>query len=275
MAYANQNNDAKKSTNTRSMTLVNTKGTLTPVMLMTSFWDDMMKLVFYPELPEGQRSENRRFDRDNGVITCISRDKCNELANLYEELIKPRINDTESPKENFSVSVPIAGVNQLAIGLKVGEDGEYHAYVGLIKDINPETLTSDTIIEFELPRGEYITNYDPANGTFGERKITFNGLDVFCKDLSDFRSASSKAYVHAARCVDKTYKDMVYNAVVAIGTKVGANMSQVGGVGNSRYGRPSGSIFDQNTSGAPSNIPTMSLDELENDLAAAAGTLVN
>lgn len=274
MAYANQNNDQKKSTNTRSATLVNTKSIIKPVLLVTSFWDDMLKLVFCPELPENQRTETKRFDRENGIITCISREKCNELANLYENEIKPKLEDTTSPKEDFSVSVTIADVNQLAIGIRVGEDGEYHSVISLIKGIDPATLVCNNVIEFEFPKGEYIVNYKPQDGTFGERKVTHNGIDVFCKDLGDFRAASSKAYIHAARCVDRTYKDMIHDGIVAIGEKVGANMN-TGGTGNSRYGRTSGSIFDKNGSDAPMNVPTMSLDELEEDLANAAGTVFN
>ena len=276
MAYTNQNNDQKKSTNTRGATLVNMKSSIEPVLLMTSFWDDMLKLTFYPELPENQRTESKRFDRENGIITCISREKCNELHNCYENEIKPKLNDTTSPKESHSVSVTVADVNQIVLGITVGEDGEYQSYIGLIKGIDPSTLKCNNVIKFEFPKGEYIVNYDPTEGTFGERKITHNGIDVFCKDLNDFRAASSKAYIHAARCVDKTFKDMLHDGIVAIGEKVGASVG-FGGTGNSRYGRTSfqGSIFDQGSNGPAMNTPSMSLDELERDLQDAAGTMIS
>lgn len=274
MAYNNQNNGEKKSVNTRSVTLANTKSIMTPVLMETSFWDDMLKVVFYPELPESQRTENRRFDRENGTITCISRDKCNELVNIYKDEIKPKMKDTESPKEDIFLSVPVADINQIGIGLKVGEDGEYHGYISLIKGIDPDTLISNNVIDFEFPRGEYIVNYNPKDGSFGERRVTNNGMDVFCHDLNEFRRASGKAYVHAARCVDRAYKDMVYGGIVAIGEKVGANVQPMGGTGNSRYGRTGsqGSLFDRDGgASSPMNIPTMSLDDLEKSLAAAEG----
>lgn len=276
MAY-NQNNGDQKSVNTRSVTLANNKTIMTPILLLVSYWDDMLKLVFCPELPESQRTENRRFDREHGTITCISRDKCNELANIYKDEIKPRLKDTVNPKEDIFLSVTVADINQVGIGLKVGEDGEYHGYISLIKGIDPETLKCDNVIEFEFPKGEYIVNYKPADGSFGERVVTNNGIDVFCNDLDDFRKASTKAYVHAARCVDRTYKDMVYDAIVAIGEKVGANI-QTNGVGNSKYGRTGsqGSLFDRDGgTGSPMNPPTMTLDELEQNLADAAGTVIS
>ena len=94
--------------------------------------------------------------------------------------------------------------------------------------------------------------------------------------MDEFRRSSGKAYVHAARCVDRAYKDMVFDAIVAIGKKVGADI-QTGGVGNSRYGRTGDSIFDRDGgSSSPINPPeTMSLDELEQSLANAAGSVVN
>lgn len=272
MAYNNQNNGERKSTNTRSATIANSKTIMTPILLETSFWDDMLKLVFYPELPESQRTENRRFDRDHGTLTCLSRDKCNELANVYRDEIKPKLDDKTSPKEDAFYSVTVAGVNQVGIGIKVGEDGEYHGYISLIKDIDPDTLISNNVTEFEFPKGEYVVNYNPADGSFGERRITHNGIDVFCHDLEDFRRASGKAYIHAARCVDRAFKDMMYGGIVAIGEKVGAAI-QTAGVGNSKYGRTNQeSLFDRDGgSSAPMNIPTMTLDELEQSLANAEG----
>lgn len=267
MAY-NQQNDNKKSINTRSVSMANSRSVTEPLLVLTSFWDDMLKLVFYNRLPENQRSENRQFDMEHGTITCISREKCNELANLYEDEIKPRLKNTEAEKKPYSVSVPIANVNQLAIGISVTEEGEYRTYLELIKDIDPDTLTSKRVFHFEFPMGEYIVGYNPENGSFKERCLTHNGVDVFCKDLGDFRSASSKAYVHAARCVDKAYKDMIHGGIVAIAEKVGASIPTQG-IGNSRYGKPQGSIFDQSNNAPNMNIPTMSLDELESELAAA------
>lgn len=273
MAYNNQNNGERKSTNTRSATLVNTKTIMTPVLLETSFWDDMMKLVFYPEFPESQRTENRRYDRDHGTITCISRDKCNELANIYEEELKPKLKNKTEAKEDVFYSVTVADVNQIGIGLKVGEDGEYHGYISLIKGINPETLICNNITEFEFPRGEYIVNYNPKDGSFGARVITNNGLDVFCHDLEDFRKASGKAYIHAARCVDRKYKDMIAEGLAALEEKILGKALSSSGTGNSRYGKPSqGSLFDRDGgASAPMNAP-MSLDELEQSLTNAEGS---
>lgn len=280
MAY-NQNNDNQKSVNTRSSTIVNKKTKLEPVLLVTSFWDDMVKMQFCQQLPEGQRTENRQFDRENAILTCVSREKCNELANLYKTHIKPRLDDITSPKEPLSVSVPIANVNQLALGIDVDSNGEYITYLELIKNIDPQTLVSNNIIRFEFPKGEYIINYDPSSGSFAERVITHNGIDVFAHDLEDFRSASSKAYVHAARCVDRAYKDILYGGIVTIGEKVGANM-QTNGTGNSRYGRlpftNQGSIFEQGGgNNSPMNNPSnvMSLDDLDAALADAEGTMIN
>ena len=274
MAYNQQNNN-QKSTNTRSATMVNKKTKLEPILLITSFWDDMMKIQFCPQLPEGQRTENKQFDRENAILTCVSRDKCNELVRLYEEQILPKLKDEAAEKLPFSVSIPIADVNQLALGISVDENGEYQTYLELIKNIDPETLKSNNVVRFEFPKGEYIVNYDPAEGTFKDRILTHNGIDVFVKDMGDFRSASSKAYVHAARCVDRTYKDMVYGGIVAIGEKVGANI-QTNGTGNSHYGRTGGqNPFDRAGNNAPLNIPSMGLDDLEAALAEAEGTFVS
>lgn len=266
MAY-NQNNNQKQSVNTRSSSSANKKTQLDPILLISSFWDDMMKIQFCPQLPESQRTENKQFDRENAIMTCISREKCNELASLYEKLILPKLNDTNAEKVPFSVSVPIADINQLALGISVDTNGEYQTYLELIKNIDPQTLKSNNVVRFEFPKGEYIVNYDPSEGTFGERVITHNGIDVFVKDMKDFRAASSKAYVHAARCVDKSYKDMVYGGIVAIGNKVGANIPQYG-TGNSHYGRTQ-NPFEQSGNNSPLNMPSMGLDDLEAALGEA------
>ena len=93
MAY-NQNNNQKQSVNTRSSSSANKKTKLEPILLISSFWDDMMKIQFCPQLPESQRTENKQFDRENATTTCISREKCNELATLYENIILPKLKES-------------------------------------------------------------------------------------------------------------------------------------------------------------------------------------
>lgn len=255
------NNNNRSSVNTRNTSMTNGFAKI-PSALEVSYWDDMVKLAFSPELPESKRTETRRYDYDNQWVTCISRAKCNELYNLYETLIKPAF----QKKEQQRVSVPIAGVNLLSIdtGVDLYGDGEVHPFIELTKNVDPTTLTSNSSIMYEFATGEYILNHDPKSGNFSERVVTQNECDTFMKDLVVFREASSKSYVHAARCVDRAYKDSISNSLKKIGEKVGADLSFMNTY--SRDGMGHGSIFDRNNGGNGSAAPSQQFQNID-DLA--------
>lgn len=265
MAYQNNNDNEDRSVQTRTNAVRSDK-VATPILLLPSYQNDMMKLSFCNELPASQQTETKRFDRQNPIVTCVTREKCNVLYDGYKDLIEPMIKG-EKEKEFKSVSVTVADVNQVALVLEKDDNGDWKAKLKLMRGINPDTLVCDNIVDFTFPMGEYIVDYDPKTGNFGDRKITYNGIEVFVSDMHEFSHAASKAYVHAARCVDKSYKDMVYDAIVQIGHKLGVELKSYGnGTGNSRYGS-TGSIFDRGANNSSINSqPTMTLDELEQSL---------
>lgn len=269
MAFQNTNND--NAVQTRSTSSTSDANAQTPILLMTAFQNDMLKLTFCNELPASQQTETMRFDRKNPIVTCIVRDKCNVLYEAYEKELKPML-EGETPMEPHSVSITVANVNQIALATAPDGNGGWQTELRLIKGIDPQTLTSTNVTTFVFPKGEYITDYNPNDGSFKDRKITHNGIDVFASDLNTFKIASSKAYVHAARCVDKSYKDMMYDAIVQIGNKVGAEIQQRGQGTGARYGSGSASLFDKSSNSSTINsMPSMSLDDLEKQLQGDGG----
>lgn len=263
MAYQNNNDNTIQ---TRGASATSDKSAQTPILLLTNFQNDMLKLSFCNELPAGQQTETRRFDRQNAVVTCVVREKCFTLVEAYKKLMMAKVENAEE-REPVSVSVPIAGVNQLGLKLDKNEQGEWYTALFLSKGIDSETLKCDNNIEFVFPKGEYITNYDPKEGKFADRKIVENGIGVFVKDMEQFVAATSKAYVHIDRCVNKAYKDIIYENIVSIGNKMGAPM-QSNKAGNSFNGGASSNPFDRGGSNtSPMSSSTMTLDELEKSLS--------
>lgn len=220
------------------------------------FLDDMLKISITPELPESEQSETRRYDYKNSWITCITRLKCLDLYNNIKEVVLPAAKE----KTETFVSVPVAEVNQFGFGIRFDEKGS-HPYVKLIRNIDPSSLTSSTEIEYEFRKGEVIINYNNETGKFDERVLGDTEMYLFINDLEEFIKASSKAYNHADRVVDKTYKDLVLNSVRAIGNKVGADIPSYNSAqrAGARYG--GASLFDSNASQAPSSTIT-SLNEI-------------
>lgn len=224
-------------------------------------WDfqaEMLKLTINPELPENEQTEKRRYDYDHGWITCISRVKCIGLLKCYYMTLEKCIKEGT---EKF-ISVPVAEVNQFGIGVRLDPEKEVVTYAKLIRNINPSDLTSQDEIIYEFRKGEIIEDYDNKTGKFGRRNVTDDEFSLFIEDLKSFVMASSKAFNHANRVVDKTYKDMISNDIRSIGKKVGAEMTTFGGGqrGGAQYGQSS--LFDN--SSKPAQTETIqSLDELE------------
>lgn len=221
-----------------------------------SFQGEMFKLVITPELPENEQTEKRRYDYDHSWITCLTRIKCLDLLNNVKEIVLPKIKD----KVDAFVSVTVADVNQFGLGIKF-VDGKLVSYAKLIRNINPNDLTSQDEIAYEFRNGEVIVNYDNVNGSFAERIQNNVEFTLFLKDMENFVNASSKAYTHANRVVEKFYKDQVLGNINAIGNKVGADIQTYNSAQKSgaKYGQTS--LFDNTAVSAPSDTIT-SLDQL-------------
>lgn len=256
MAYQN-NNQEQKTVTTRGYRTSNPNA-IKATGFEWSYQGDMLKLIITPELPENEQTEKRRYDYDHSWITCISRPKCMDLISEYERRLKAKI---EAGEECF-ISVTVAEVNQFGIGIKSDGKGGVMTYAKLIRNINPSDLISKDEIIYEFRKGEVIVDYDNSAGKFGDRIITVGEFSLFIDDMISFVKASSKAFNHANRVVDKSYKDMVVSDIRAIGKKVGAEMSTPYSAqkAGASYGQPS--LFD-NSGSAASTETIVSLDDLD------------
>lgn len=255
MAQNNQDNQ-QRDVQTRGFSSSNSNAK-TPRAIEWSYQADMLRVLFYPELPENEQTEKRRYDYKNPWVTAVTRAKCIDLYRKYKEKVRPA---AEKGEPKF-VSVPVGEVNQFGIGVRPNEKGGITGYLKLIKNIDANTLKSNEIIIYEFRSGEVIEDYDETTGKFGGREITENEMELFIMDLNSFVMASSKAFNHANRVVDKTYKDMIANDIRSIGTKVGAEMSTPYAAqrGGARYGQQS--LFDTGAMNAPVE-QIASLDDL-------------
>ncbi len=251
-----ENNSEQKDVRTRGYQTFNSTQKK-PTALEWDYQGDMLKIVITPELPENERTEKRRYDYAHSWITCISRVKCVDLFKGIENELIPALKE----KVDKFISVPVAEINQFGVGVRTGEKGVMVAYVRLIKNIDTSNLTSKEVIEYEFRNGEVIKDYDPETGKFGGRDITDNEFLLFYEDTKNFVAGSSKAWNHANRVVDKSFKDMIATDIRSIGNKVGAEMSSAYSSqrGGARYGQPS--LFDTNAMNAPVDQIT-NLDDL-------------
>lgn len=257
MEQQSNNQERSNNVNTRGYQTFNSNAKV-PTAFEWSFSNEMLKLVLTPELPESAQTERRRYDYDHSWITCLTRIKAMDLSMKFKELVIPAIKE----KKDKFISVPIADVNQFGIGVKFDENGKMSSYAKLIRNIDPSSLISTDEITYEFRKGEIIEDYDNSTGKFGGQNISDIELYLFLKDIDSFITASSKAFNHANRMVDKSYKDLVLGGVRAVADKVGATLPSYGSTSRSgaRYG--STSLFDNNAQSASTNT-IKSLDDLE------------
>lgn len=257
----NNNNTQAPQVSTRGYHTSNS-GAVKATAFEWSFQGEMLRLVTSEELPENEQTEKRRYDYDHSWITCLTRIKCLDLADQIKKVIFPAITE----KKNKFVSVTVGTVNQFGVGVKFDDNGKITCYTKLIRNIDPENLTSSEEISYEFRKGEVIIDYDNGTGKFGDRIQNETEMYLFLRDLESFVNAGSKAYIHANRVVDKTYKDMISCDLRAIGSKVGAEVSTP--YSAQRAGARTGqqSLFDNNAMTAPSEtIKTLSDLELPFD----------
>lgn len=266
----NQNTErVNRSVSTKGGHFINPRQE-TPCALDITYYDDMVRIQFAPELPAGKQTENRRYDYENSVMTALTRAKCNELCNAYETVIRPAIEQCE----DTSVSVSLAGTNLFIIGTGV-KDGAPHPYLCFCKDLNPDTLIAptDKRMKYEFNTGEYVLGYNPNTGEYKSRVITCNEIDLFFHDMKNIRNASSNAYVHTERVVNRYTKDTLDSKINRIGEKMGLDLSTKTRFVKGGGGR--GSIFDSvesNSTEKSSNAATItSIDDIDALMAEQLG----
>lgn len=270
---ANGNSEQQKRSVTTKAFHGTSGGSATPCALDVSYYDDMVRLAFSPELPKSAQTESRRYDYDNNIMTALTRAKCNELCNLYQTIIRPAIQNCE----DVAVGVSLANVNLLQIGTGV-VDGIPHPYIAFYKGLDPQTLIppKETSLKYEFNTGEYILGYNPETGEFKDRVVTCNEIDLFFNDMMNIRDASSNAYVHTDRVVNKYWRDTLDTKLNRIGEQAGLDLSTKPRFGNNGGGGK-GSLFDNQTGYGgynnsntqnPTSAPIVSLDELDAVLGA-------
>jgi hypothetical protein len=212
------NNAERPHTRTRSYATTNAYGIVASAFEW-GFRDDMLTVSISPELPESEQSEKRRYDYEHNWYTMVSRLKCFELYNKAQELLIPAL----EKKEPVFISVTIADVNQFGIGVRIDESGDTHGYAKIIRNINPDTLTTDAVIEYEFRKNEVVMNYDTNTGSFN-KEMNDTELLLFINDLKAFVDASSNAYIHSDRVVSRYATDTMNTMVKGIANKVGFEM---------------------------------------------------
>lgn len=263
MAFnSNQSNEkVNKSVSTRAGHFTNPRQE-SPCALDITYYDDMVRIQFAPELPANRQTETRRYDYENTVMTALTRAKCNELYNAYNTVIRPAIQNCEDE----TVSVTLANVNLLIIGTGV-KDGVVHPYICFCKELSPDTLIAqeNNRLKYEFNTGEYILGYNPQTGEYKQRVITCNEIDLFFHDLENVRDASSNAYVHTERTVNRYTKDSMDSKLNRIGEKLGLDLTSKPKFTKGSGGR--GSIFDNTGSSdepSVSNAATIaSIDDID------------
>ena len=255
---ANQN---EKHTYTNAFRSTNGKCEV-PSALTVTYYDDRIKLEFAPELPDDKKTETRRYDYDNVVFTYLTRTKANELYDAYQEVIIPAIKNGLSAQ----VSVPIAQINQLQIDTDPDASGTPRPKIKLIKNIDVNTLTvaDENVVSYEFNTGEYILGYNPKTGEFKERIVTYNEFKLFMHDLHEFVDATSNAYVHVDRNVNRYWKDSVTDKLIKIGSANGLDLSYRS---RNTSSATTGSIFSSKPSEINTNGVTLnSLDQIDSEL---------
>ena len=231
MSYYNRDNGSNNEVKRPSVVTRSGKGynsdQKVPVALEWSFTDDMMRLVFAPQLPESQRTEMRIYDYDKAWTTCLTRIKALELLRGVESRILPCLKSNEPlPSEIINVSVPVANVNSIGIGLFTDDSGAKSTYLQFCKDIDGTSHVADRSIRYCFKKGQLIINHDQSTGAFDDMIITNIEFYMFLRDMSAFITEGSNAGVHAYRYVEKFFKDVISGNIISIAKAVNAPYSE-------------------------------------------------
>lgn len=232
-SYNSNTEYEKKSVNTRGQRFYSNNVDAS-CCLEVGYYDSMVRLAFVPKLPESARTQRRVYDYDNQVFTAITRVKVSEICNEYDNKIKPAIMEGKDE----SATIVVGGINAIVIGSGVDEDGVPHPFIMLAKNLN-ESRIPEAYYRYDFNIMEYITGYNVKDGSYQSKEISYAEVDLFFDDLKNAKAATSNAYIHADRVVNRYWKDKLDDNIKAIGRGVGVDLSSSrSGFGNGGKGSP-------------------------------------
>jgi hypothetical protein len=222
--FKQNNSKDKPSVNTRGYAFMNREG-FEPSAMTVGFWDDKMTITINPALEPSKQTNDRFYDYEKSVKTSLTLEKVMSLMYKISKEIIPAIeSDTDK-----SIGVAVGNDGMIAVGTGKSITGSIRPFLALFKGINPDTKKAELSIYYEFRTIDSIDDYDPATGKYTLGTKVYSELLLFIEILKSTIIGMSNAGTHSDRYVNKFVNDRLYDAVVSIGEKVGANVTPRGG----------------------------------------------
>lgn len=258
MNYGTKQNNSKDkpSVNTRGYTFANRDG-FEPSVMSIGFWDDKMTITLNPALEPAKQTQDRFYDYEKSVKTSLTLEKVMALLYKITKEIMPAI----EVGEDKSIGITVGNDGMVAIGTGKKITGSIKPFIALYKGIDATSKKAELSIFYEFKTIDCVDGYDPNTGGFSMGTKINSELLLFVELLKSTIIGMSNAGTHADRYVKKFVNDRLYDAVVSIGTKVGADVAPRGG------GFKGGFTSRQNpfaTTSIDNDIPSADVAQLSN-----------
>lgn len=223
----NKQNKNEVNVNTRGYRFMNKDG-FCPSTLVCGYWNEMISLKIHPALPESKQTQSSVYDYNQMIATSLSIEKALILVKKTQEIVYPAIKQGQSR----SVAVLIGGNNLVQVGC-TAENGKVISYVGIHKNLDPETKRPQESLYYEFLDSSQITisDYDPETGAYGATEPVNCELETFIEILKASIKALCGAFTHDMRHRDKFYRDKLCNDMAQIAGKLGVELSNGGSGG--------------------------------------------
>lgn len=248
-----QNNSKDKpSVNTRGYAFANRDG-FEPSVMTVGFWDEKLTITINPALEPSKQTTERFYDYDKSVKTTLTLEKVMSLLYKITKEIIPAIENGED--KSIGISVGNDGVLAISTGKKI--TGDIRPCLALYKGINDSTKKAELSMYYEFKTITTVDDYDPSTGDYSMGTKMHSELLLFVEILKATIVGLSNAVTHADRNVNQFVNNRLYDSIVSIGEKVGANVTPRGG------NRGFGGGFKRNPFSSPAESMSSPLDETE------------
>ena len=246
---ANNKNDSKKSTNTRSLQFYNKDG-FDPSTLVLGYWDSFLSIKMHPAKDPAKQTENDIYDYDKAINTALTSEKAQALLNNIEKVILPALEAGECRV----VGVPVGGNNIITVStLKIND--KVVPAIGIIKGLNDRRVP-EASCSYEFKSTQLIDHYDAKSGDY-ESHNEFVELTLFINYLRNGIASMTNAFTHSNRYVEQWSRSREIENWKALMAHLNIQQEGYGGGG---YRRGGGNPF-----GGGSNKPQASEDTMNFD----------
>ena len=246
----NNNNNDRKTTNTRGIQLYNSDETYGSTIVL-DYWESFANIKIHPLLPAMKRQGREKFDYDSSVGLLLPVEKIYDLFEAWKYVAAELLQGNYDFDSVSVATVKADSMIQISpVSKKFGIEGGEAVCITIYNNISSNN-TTETELTFVLTKSTFIKNYSAKDGSYDKSEPYESQFMLFGKWLEKSIDAMMMAYTHALNKANSYLNEVVIKESLY-------QLKQKAGITSGGYQNNNGGGYNNNNQ--QQQLPTQSFN---------------